>query len=110
MELAKPNIDQLGPLGVSKHNQLRARDASNRQHEELRQAAEEFEAIFAGQMLSQARQTKLADDLFGSKGSDTFRSMLDQEYSREFANNASLGIAEAPVQQLSPKINSGGAR
>lgn len=67
----------------------------------LRSAAEEFESLFAKQLLEQSRQSKLADELFGGTGSETFRSMLDQEYARNLAQNTSLGIAEALVQQLS---------
>lgn len=73
----------------------------------LRAAAEEFEAVFAKQMLEQSRQSKLADELFGGNGSDTFRSMLDQEYARNLAHNTSLGIAEALVQQLNGSGRSG---
>ena len=33
---------------------------------DLREVAEQFEAIFINQILKQSRETKLADDLFGS--------------------------------------------
>lgn len=67
---------------------------------ELRAVAEQFEALFVKQMLEQARKTKLADELFGGSGNETFRSMLDDEYAQKMADTTSLGIAEALVQQL----------
>lgn len=76
----------------------------------LRSVAEEFEAIFAQEMIKQSRQAKLAEDLFGSSGQDTFQSMLDQEYARNMAHASSLGIADALVQQLSPRAPVKGGR
>ncbi len=72
-------------------------------NEVLRGVAEEFEAIFAQQMIKQARDSKLADDLFGGTGNETFKTMLDEEYARKMAHGSSLGIADALVQQLSPQ-------
>lgn len=69
----------------------------------LRSVAEEFEAIFAQQMIKQARDSKLAEDLFAGTGNETFRTMLDEEYARKMAHGSSLGIADALVQQLSPQ-------
>ena len=34
---------------------------------DLREVAEQFEAIFINQFLTQSRKTKLAEDLFGNK-------------------------------------------
>ena len=45
---------------------------------DLREVAEQFEAIFINQFLAQSRKTKLADDLFGNKGTETYTSLLDQ--------------------------------
>ena len=62
--------------------------------------AEQFEAIFINQFLAQSRKTKLADDLFGNKGTETYTSLLDQERSQQLANSIDLGIADALVRQL----------
>lgn len=67
---------------------------------ELRQAAEEFEAMFLNQFLQQARKSQLADGLLTSSAGDTFRGMLDQEYARAASNGMSLGIADALYAQL----------
>ena len=66
----------------------------------LREVAEQFEAIFINQFLAQSRKTKLADDLFGNKGTETYNSLLDQERAQQLANSVDLGIADALVRQL----------
>ena len=70
---------------------------------DLREVAEQFEAIFINQFLAQSRKTKLADDLFGNKGTETYNSLLDQERAQQLANSVDLGIADALVRQLSEK-------
>ena len=70
---------------------------------DLLEVAEQFEAIFINQFLAQSRKTKLADDLFGNKGTETYNSLLDQERAQQLANSVDLGIADALVRQLSGK-------
>jgi flagellar protein FlgJ len=67
---------------------------------DLREVAEQFEAIFINQFLTQARKTKLAEDLFGNKGTETYNSLLDQERAHQLASSVDLGIADALVRQL----------
>ena len=50
---------------------------------DLREVAEQFEAIFINQFLAQSRKTKLAEDLFGNKGTETYNSLLDQERAQQ---------------------------
>lgn len=84
----------------------RALDASDL--DDLRQAADAFEAIFVAQFIKTARAAKLADDVFGNQASDTYQSMLDDQYARKLASSANLGIAEALVDQLGgPSVRSG---
>ena len=67
---------------------------------DLREVAEQFEAIFINQFLAQSRKTKLAEDLFGNKGTETYNSLLDQERAQNLASSVDLGIADALVRQL----------
>ena len=67
---------------------------------DLREVAEQFEAIFINQFLAQSRKTKLAEDLFGNKGTETYSSLLDQERAQQLASSVDLGIADALVRQL----------
>jgi flagellar protein FlgJ len=68
--------------------------------EDLHAAAEQFEAIFIQTLLKQARQSKLADDILGSSAGDNYTEMLEQERAKSMAQNMSLGIAEALVNQF----------
>jgi Rod binding domain-containing protein len=67
---------------------------------QLRQAAEEFEAMFLNQFLQQARKSQLSDGLLTSSAGDTFQGMLDQEYARAASGGLSLGIADALYAQF----------
>ena len=67
---------------------------------DLREAAEEFEAIFLNEFIKQARKAKLADDILGSDAQDTYQDMMDRELSTQLAGRVNLGIAEALVRQL----------
>lgn len=66
----------------------------------LREAAEQFEAIFLNEFIKQARKAKLAEDIFGSEAQDTYQDMMDRELSTLLAGRTDLGIAEALVRQL----------
>lgn len=70
---------------------------------ELRQAAEQFEAIFLNEWIKQARKTKLADDILGSSSMDKYQEMLDREYASSLATGVNLGIAEALIRQFEGK-------
>ena len=67
---------------------------------DLREAAEQFEAIFLNEFIKQARKAKLAEDIFGSEAQDTYQAMMDRELSSQLAGRVKLGIAEALVRQL----------
>ena len=67
---------------------------------DLREVAEQFEAIFINQILKQSRETKLADDLFGSSAASTYEQLLDTETSENIASNVNIGIADAIVRQF----------
>ena len=69
-------------------------------NDDLRAAAEKFEAIFLNEFMKQARKTKLADDLFGSSAKTTYEEMLDREYADNLSDKINLGIADALVRQL----------
>ena len=71
---------------------------------ELKEVAEEFEAIFLNQMLKQMREAKLSDGLFDNSATDKYNSMLDMEQSKHLASSVNLGIADALMRQLGAKL------
>jgi len=66
----------------------------------LENAGKQFESVFAGMMLKSMRQAHLADELFQSKGLDTFREMQDQQVAQSMADHAPLGIGKAMTDFL----------
>ena len=75
-------------------------------NQDLKNVAEQFESIFVHQMLKQARQSRLADGVFSSEAQDTFNNMLDVEYSQILSKKNNFGIAEALIKQFQPHFHS----
>ncbi|MDX3775450.1 flagellar assembly peptidoglycan hydrolase FlgJ [Chromatiaceae bacterium AAb-1] len=73
----------------------------------LRQAAEQFEAIFMNMLLSSMRKANEAFEAEGLMNSQTtkfYQDMQDSQMATELAKNGSLGLADLLVQQLSPQV------
>tara|TARA_Y100001960_G_scaffold172258_1_gene180561 strand:- start:56 stop:376 length:321 start_codon:yes stop_codon:yes gene_type:complete len=89
-------MDQLKEIPESrgKNNDTRLREASN-----------EFEAIFIQQMLKTMRKTSLESDFIKkSEGEKIFRSMLDEQYAILSARSGRLGLGEMIFQQLKSNL------
>jgi len=65
----------------------------------LRQAAQQFEALFTEMMLKSAHQTKFGDDLTGEQG-DFYQDMFDQQMAMHLSAGKGLGLADMLVRQL----------
>ena len=70
---------------------------------DLQNVAQEFESLFVYQLLKNARKAKLSESLFSNQGTETYESLLDQEYSKTLSKNHSFGIAEALLRQFGGK-------
>ena len=70
------------------------------QNSSLEEVAQEFESLFVFQMLKNARNAKLSDGIFSNKATETYQSLLDQEYSKTISKSQNFGIAEALVRQF----------
>ena len=69
--------------------------------DDLKDVADQFEAIFLETLLKQARESKLSDGLFESKADDNFEQMFDQELANSTSKVVDIGIADAVVRQMS---------
>ncbi len=67
---------------------------------ELKQAAQKFEAVFLRQVIGTMRQAKLADDVFGSQASATYRELADANLADVMAQRGAIGIAALVERQL----------
>tara|TARA_R110002126_G_scaffold10245_69_gene46723 strand:- start:1309 stop:2394 length:1086 start_codon:yes stop_codon:yes gene_type:complete len=71
----------------------------------LRQAAEQFEAIFMSMLLTSMRKANSAFEAEGMMNSQTtefYRDMHDSQLSTDLAQKGALGLADLLVQQLDP--------
>jgi flagellar protein FlgJ len=67
----------------------------------IREAAIEFEAVFAAQMLKPMFEELESDGMFGGGHAESvFRSLLVQEIGEKIASRGELGIADAMTSEL----------
>ena len=75
-------------------------EANTQRRQELRQAAQAFEAVFIRQLIGSMRSAKLADDMFGSQATEQFRDMADSRLADSMAQQGTFGIAELLTAQF----------
>ena len=97
----------ISSLGIRMDHSRDLPDAKGKDDEaKLREAANEFEAIFLQQMLKTMRKTSLESDFIKkSEGEKMFRSMLDEQYAILSAKSGRLGLGEMIFQQLRSNLN-----
>ena len=78
--------------------------ALSEKKQELKDVADQFEAIFLNFFLKSARQAKLADDPLANSASKTYRDMLDQQYASSLSADVDLGIAEGLMRQFGKHV------
>jgi len=67
----------------------------------MRQAAQEFEAVFLSQMFGHVFESMKTDGAFGGgHGEKVFRTLLVDEYGKTMARAGGIGIADAVLQQM----------
>lgn len=67
----------------------------------IRQAAEDYEALFLAEMLAPIFETLETDGPFGGGNAERiFRSLLVQEYGKSLAESGGVGIADAVEREL----------
>ncbi len=78
---------------------------SSKEDAKLKQACNDFEAIFIKQMFDSMRKTinktKLID---GGMSEDIFEDMLFEQYAAKMSANSNLGLAKQMYEQLSKTI------
>lgn len=81
----------------SMQNSSLAKNAGSAGSEQLKETAQEFEAIFVKMMLDSMKKTLNKEDrLFdGGMAEEVFDDMLQTEYSRLMAKSGDFGIAKA---------------
>lgn len=78
---------------------------NEREDKKLKEACQDFEALFLSSLLKAMRKTVQKTSLFGSdSGEQTFQEMMDTEISKSAAKNSSMGIADVLYKQLKVEI------
>lgn len=89
-------------LDVQGVNQLKL-DAKNASPESLKQAAQQFEAVFMNMLMKSMREATPQDGMFDSEQTRMYTSMLDQQLTQRMASRG-IGLAEVMVRQLSSAL------
>ena len=72
-----------------------------RRQDQVRRAAEEFEALFLSQMLAPMFESLQTEGPFGGgAGEGIYRTLMVQEYGRAIAASGGVGIAEAVQREI----------
>jgi Rod binding domain-containing protein len=78
-------------------SQLQAPMASD----QVRRAAEEFEAVFIAQMMAPMFEGLETDEMFGGgPGEDLYRSILVEEYGKSIARAGGIGLSDAIQREI----------
>ncbi len=67
---------------------------------EIRDAAEQFEALYVQKILKQMRSASLDESLFGGSGMEMAHEMFDAEVAKSLSRAGGLGLADMLVRQL----------
>lgn len=101
----------LTPNNVSYHDLASLQQISSNSAKDekaaLRQAAQQFESIFFGMLLSSMRKANAGFEVDGMMNSQTtkfYRDMHDSQMATDLAQKGALGLADLLVQQLSPAL------
>jgi flagellar protein FlgJ len=89
-------------LDVQGVNQLKL-DAKQSSPEALKQAAQQFEAVFMNMLMKSMREATPQDGMFDSEQTRMYTSMLDQQLTQRMASRG-IGLADVMVRQLSTAI------
>ncbi|MDT8370855.1 MAG: flagellar assembly peptidoglycan hydrolase FlgJ [Gammaproteobacteria bacterium] len=84
----------------------RSATVDQKDQDTLRQVAGQFESLFVNMMLKSMRQAKLAEGIFDSSQSDTFREMADQQLAMDLSSRGGIGLQEVIMRQLGGQLDS----
>lgn len=102
MQLPQNTVAQSTYTDLNRLNKLKAGEGRDSE-ENLRQVAQEFESLFISEMMKAMRSANdvLADDLFNSNESKTYRDMYDQQMAVTLSQGKGMGMADVLVRQMS---------
>lgn len=102
MSISGSDLSSKFALDVQGVNQLKL-EAKQSSPEALKQAAQQFEAVFMNMLMKSMREATPQDGMFDSEQTRMYTSMLDQQLTQRMASRG-IGLADVMVRQLSTAI------
>jgi flagellar protein FlgJ len=98
-----------GPTGPIRRTAEPTNQAMDNQHARLRQAAQDLEGIFIGQLFKAMRATVPDDGLLSqAPGQDLFQGLMDDRMAAVQAERSKGGLSESLYRQLSRRLSDAG--
>lgn len=82
-------------------------EASTMKDKAMREAANEFEAVFLAEMLSHTSLADTSETFGGGAGEDAFGSMLSREWANHLTARGGIGLSETIYQALAARGGGG---
>lgn len=83
------------------HNGLHTAKVANAGNEKLREAAQDFEAVFLSQMIKPMFDTVPTNTMFGGgQAENIYRGLMVEEFGKSVAKNGGIGIADTVYREL----------
>jgi flagellar protein FlgJ len=102
MDITAAGITSFSNANVDSSLNAGLRGALSADEKKLKEATVEFEALFIKQMLNSMKKTINKSGLLdGGMGEEIFEDMLYDEYAKNMAQTANLGISDMMFRQLS---------
>lgn len=103
MQLGSLNLHEI--TNRSATSVLRSVDQARGTDGNLRKVAEEFEAVFATEMLKHAGVGKPRESFGGGVGEEGFSTFLTQEYANVLVQRGGFGLADHIYSALAGKVS-----
>lgn len=94
----------MNPASISPLTKGEVHRAAGPQRIQLREAAQQFEAILLRQMLASSRSTDFGGSALFGQSDDTFREMRDARFAEIASASGQLGFAAAIERQLAGRL------
>lgn len=105
INIAKFNLQNKNLQNLDNFSNIKGTKAEK--DEKLKQAARDFEAVFINQFFNTIESTvQKSEFLHGGQAENTFKTMLNEELSKQIAQNpsSSFGLAEQIYAQMKNRI------
>ena len=95
------SLDAITANAISNATQSTTPNVQAKTRAQAREAAEEFESMFLQQMVEQMWSGVETDGEFGGgNGEKIFRSLLNEQYSKEIVKGGGIGIADNVYREI----------